>query len=154
MGCMSMTITMLNTEVVVAGFTSPTTAAASAVVTPPIANVAASSVAQTASVRVSGRNAHLEMTYTVEEVRRPPVLAIEFISHPKVEVTVDEPPVVVGEILSEKAALETSSTTVETAEIQTSLLCAVGEEEIYALSAVDQILRTADGGYLRINPEE
>ena len=74
---------------------------------------------------------------------------------PQVVVELQEPPSVKA-TLQEEATIETSIETMPTAEIAIpAFTCEVSEADITVLATADQEpLRTADGGYLRLQDDE
>ena len=156
MGCLDLTVALLNTTLAVAGTVVPPTAEAAAIVTPPTARVAVSGLAPVnAHDEVTVYNSKPTVACSIVEAIGQLHLTVDLVPPPSVTVEMDPVPTIEAEILNDLQVTAENATAEITTEIEPSFVCFVNEDDIAVLATADgEALRTANGGYLRLEDDD
>lgn len=156
MSCLLMKATLITAAVAVAGAVTPP--AVSVVATPVTVETTAQSLASASVATVLSNSLRISCSVVSDEEQGE---AIE--NGLEVKATLlNEPPTVAAVLMNETPTVGvtllnnvgvTAMRATEPLNVSLSEVCMVGDEEMTVLSASDQLLYYADGGYVRLNPE-
>lgn len=156
MGCLDLSVAIINTALAVTGTAMPVTTEVAASVTPPTAQVRVSELAPTgAKVVATICNTKPALDCSLIEAVGGLELTVTLEPVPVVTVDLEPAPIVECEVLNDIRLNVENATAAITTEINPSFVCSVNEDDITVLATADgNPLRTANGGYLRLPDDE